>query len=133
MGVKRAFSLRDICLEREKQVKAGKMRLDGLGLLLPDRSSKGISKSILSDILAMSDEILKNPPVDRAHKKGREYQSIQYLRHCWQSGLNVPMQFEFQLMIVLYKLKHAGRTFRTRGACGGLYRLSIFWRMAVNI
>ncbi|KAF8424913.1 hypothetical protein EV426DRAFT_573640 [Tirmania nivea] len=73
MGVKRAFSLREnyeICLEREKQVKAGKkMRLDEFRLLFPDRSGKGIPKSTLSDILAMSDEILKNPPVDGAHKK----------------------------------------------------------------
>ncbi|KAF8421182.1 hypothetical protein EV426DRAFT_706803 [Tirmania nivea] len=73
MGVKRAFSLREkyeICLEWEKQVKAGKkMRLDEFGLLFPDRSGKGIPKSTLSDILAMSDEILKNPPVDGAHKK----------------------------------------------------------------
>ncbi|RPB21355.1 hypothetical protein L211DRAFT_870054 [Terfezia boudieri ATCC MYA-4762] len=73
MGNKQAFSLREkyeICLEREKQVKEGKkMRLDEFGLLFPDRSGKGIPKSSLSDILAMSDEFLKNPPVDGAHKK----------------------------------------------------------------
>ncbi|RPB19328.1 hypothetical protein L211DRAFT_853302 [Terfezia boudieri ATCC MYA-4762] len=45
------------------------MRLDEFGLLFPDQSGKGIPKSTLSDILAMSDEILKNPPVDGAHKK----------------------------------------------------------------
>jgi len=45
------------------------MRLEEFRLLLPDRSGKGISKSTLSDILAMLDEVLKNPPVDGAHKK----------------------------------------------------------------
>ncbi|KAF8420867.1 hypothetical protein EV426DRAFT_576147 [Tirmania nivea] len=73
MDVKRAFSLREkyeICLEWEKQVKAGKkMQLDEFGLLFPDPSGKGIPKSTLSDILAISDEILKNPPADGAHKK----------------------------------------------------------------
>ena len=73
LGIKRGFSLREkyeICLEREKQLKAGKkMRLEEFGLLFPDRSGKGISKSTLHDILAMSKEILKNPPVEAAHKK----------------------------------------------------------------
>ena len=67
MGVKRAFSLREkyeIYLEREKQVKAGKkVQLGEFGLLFPDQSGKGIPKSKLSGILAMSDEILKNPLV----------------------------------------------------------------------
>ena len=111
MGVKRAFSLREkyeICLEREKQVKAGKkMRLDEFGLLFPDRSGKGIPKSTLSDILAMSDEILKNPPVDGAHKKKRKAPVYPIFEALLASGLNVLMQLEFQLMMLLYKLKHA--------------------------
>ena len=86
MGVKRTFSLREkyeVCLEGEKQVKAGKkMRLDEFGLLFPDRSGKGTLKSTLSDVLALSDEILKNPPVDGAHRRRRGHQSIHYLKHC---------------------------------------------------
>jgi len=71
--VKRAFSLREkseICLEWQKQINAGKKtRLEEFGLLFPDRSGKGISKSTLTDILAMLDEVLKNSPVDGVHKK----------------------------------------------------------------
>ena len=73
LGIKRGFTLREkyeICLEREKQLKAGKkMRLEEFGLLFPDGNGKGITKSTLSDILAMSEEILKDPPVDGSHKK----------------------------------------------------------------
>lgn len=72
-GTKRGFSLREkyeICLERQEQLQAGKkLRLEEFGLLFPDRDGKGISKSTLSDILAASDKILKDPPVDGAHKK----------------------------------------------------------------
>ncbi|RPB28996.1 hypothetical protein L211DRAFT_845024 [Terfezia boudieri ATCC MYA-4762] len=79
MGVKREFSLREkyeICLEREKQLKEGKkMRLDEFRLLFPDQRGKGIPKSTLSDILAMSDEILKNPLVDGAHKKKKRIEN----------------------------------------------------------
>ncbi|KAF8423792.1 hypothetical protein EV426DRAFT_711017 [Tirmania nivea] len=70
---KQAFSVKEkyeICLERQKQVQAGKnMRLEKCGLLFPDRSGNGISKATLSDILAMSDEILKKPPVEGTHEK----------------------------------------------------------------
>ncbi|KAF8417768.1 hypothetical protein EV426DRAFT_577962 [Tirmania nivea] len=72
-GLKRAFSVKEkyeICLERQKQVRVGKkMRLEEFGLLFPDESGKGILKSTLSDILALSDEILKNPPVEGVHEK----------------------------------------------------------------
>lgn len=73
LEIKCGFTLREkyeICLEREKQLKAGKkMRLEEFGLLFPDGNGKGITKSTLSDILAMSEEILKDPPVDGSHKK----------------------------------------------------------------
>ena len=60
----------EICLERQKQLQAGKkLKLEEFGLLFPGPDGKGISKSTLGDILAKSDEILKNPPVVGAQRK----------------------------------------------------------------
>ena len=62
-GMKGTFSLRkkyEICLARQKQLQGGKkLKLEEFGLLFAEPDKKRISKSMLGDILAKSDEILK--------------------------------------------------------------------------
>jgi len=62
------------------------MRLKEFGLLFPDQSDKGISKSTMSDILAMSNEILEYPLVDEAHKKKKRAAGYPIFEALLQNG-----------------------------------------------